>query len=157
MKVSKSSGLGDLILTWPLYLFKRSVNSILTTICLLEICCQKGTLPSSQNVLGVSNTLFTFLAHLCTKCSDWAFVTTRRSSVRECIYFFIQTTSPLKPLIGFWPYFIWMIPRCFSTKVVQTVLVGCISRSQGQKIGFQNAIWKHLVWNTRPRAFIFSI
>jgi len=29
-----------------------------------------------------------------------------------------------------------------STKVVQTVPVGCISRSHGQKVGFQNAIFK---------------
>ena len=34
------------------------------------------------------------------------------------------------------------------TKIVQMVLIGCISRSQGQKIGFQNAIFKNLlVWN----------
>jgi len=32
-----------------------------------------------------------------------------------------------------------------STKVVQTVLVGCISRSRGQKIGFQIAIFKNLL------------
>ena len=30
-----------------------------------------------------------------------------------------------------------MIPKWFSTKVVQTVPGGCISRSWGQKIGFQ--------------------
>jgi len=35
----------------------------------------------------------------------------------------------------------WVVPY----KVVQTVPVGCISRSQGQKIGFQNAIFKNLL------------
>ena len=31
------------------------------------------------------------------------------------------------------------------TKVVQMVLNGCISRSWGQKVGFQNAIFKNLL------------
>ena len=45
------------------------------------------------------------------------------------------------------------IPRWSSTKVFQTVPVGCISRSQGQKIGFQNAIFKnHLVWNYKAQS-----
>jgi len=40
------------------------------------------------------------------------------------------------------------------TKVVQIVPVGCISRSQGQKIGFQNAIFKNLlVWNYKAQGF----
>jgi len=47
-----------------------------------------------------------------------------------------------------------MIPRCSSTKVVQTVSVGCISRSRGQKIGFPNAIFKNLlVWNYKAQHF----
>ena len=39
-------------------------------------------------------------------------------------------------------------------KVVQTVSVGCIGRSQGQKIGFQNSIFKNLlVWNYKAQSF----
>jgi len=38
--------------------------------------------------------------------------------VRACLNFFIQLISPLKPLIGFWPNFTGMIPKCFSTKVL---------------------------------------
>jgi len=41
-----------------------------------------------------------------------------------------------------------MIPGWSPTKVVKMVLIGLISRSRGQKIGFQNAIFKNLlVWN----------
>jgi len=51
-----------------------------------------------------------------------------------------------------------MIPGWSPTKVVQIVPVGCISRSQGQKIGFQNAIFKNVLSETtRLRAFIFGI
>ena len=47
-----------------------------------------------------------------------------------------------------------MVPRCSSTKVVQTLLVGSISRSRGQNIGFQNAIFKNLlVWNYKAQTF----
>jgi len=35
----------------------------------------------------------------------------------------------------------------------QIIPVGCISRSQGQKIGFQNAIFKNLVWNYQAQSF----
>jgi len=38
-----------------------------------------------------------------------------------------------------------MIPGWSPIKVVQTVPVGCISRSRVQKIGFQNAIFKNLL------------
>jgi len=38
-----------------------------------------------------------------------------------------------------------MIPGWSPIKVVQTVPVGCISRSRDQKIGFQNAIFKNLL------------
>jgi len=38
-----------------------------------------------------------------------------------------------------------MIHRWSSTKVVQTVSVGCISRLQGKKRGFQNAILNNLI------------
>jgi len=37
--------------------------------------------------------------------------------------------------------------------VVQTVSVGCISRSRGQEIGFQNAFKKIFFKTSRPRAF----
>jgi len=40
------------------------------------------------------------------------------------------------------------------TKIVQIVLIGCISRSLGQKIGFQKAIFKNLlVWNYKAQSF----
>ena len=40
------------------------------------------------------------------------------------------------------------------TKVVQMVLIGCICRSRGQKVGFQNAIFKNLlVWNCKAQSF----
>jgi len=74
-----------------------------------------------------------------------------RSSVRQQ---FLLTTSPLKPLIGFWPNFTGMIPGWSPIKVVQTVPVGCISRSRGQKIDFQNAIFKNLlVRNYKAQSF----
>jgi len=60
----------------------------------------------------------------------------------------------MKPLIVFWPDLTGMIPGWSSTKVVQTVLVGCISRSWGQKIGFQNEIFINLlVWNYKAKSF----
>jgi len=47
-----------------------------------------------------------------------------------------------------------MIPGWSPTKVVQMVLIGCISRSRGQKEGFQNAIFKNLlVWNYKAQSF----
>jgi len=92
-----------------------------------------------------------FLAHLSTKCSGWAIVTGLRPS---CVNFFTKTSSPLKPIIGFWPNFTGMIHGWSSTKIVQTVPVGCMSRSQGQKLGFQNAIFKNLlVWNYKAQSF----
>ena len=55
--------------------------------------------------------------------------------------------------MGIWPNLTGMIPGWFPIKVVQTVRVGCISRSQGQKIGFQNAIFKNLlVWNYKAQS-----
>jgi len=44
-----------------------------------------------------------------------------------------------------WPNFTGMIPGWSPIKVVQTLPVGCISRSRVQKIGFQNAILKNLL------------
>jgi len=44
----------------------------------------------------------------------------------------------------------WVVPY---QSCVQFVPVGCISRSQGQKIGFQNAIFKNLlVWNYKAQS-----
>ena len=77
-------------------------------------------------------------------------VVRRPSSVN----FFTLTSSPLKPLIGFWLNFTGMIPGWSPTKVVQMVLIGCICRSRGQKAGFQNAIFKNLlVWNYKAQSF----
>jgi len=49
----------------------------------------------------------------------------------------IFTSSSHKPLIGFGPDSTGMIPGRSSTIVVQTVLVGCISRSQVLKMFFK--------------------
>jgi len=66
----------------------------------------------------------------------------------------LQTTSSLEPLMGIWPNFTGMIPGWSLTEIVQMVLIGCINRSQGQKIGFQNAIFKNLlVWNYKAQGF----
>jgi len=54
-------------------------------------------------------------------------------------------TFSLELLMGIGPNFTEMIPGWFSIKVVQKVQVHCISRSQGQRIGFQNAIFKNLL------------
>jgi len=72
----------------------------------------------------------------------------------SCVNFFTLTSSPLKPLIGFWPNFTGMIPGWSPTRVVQIVPVGCLSRSRGQKIGFQNAIFRNLlVCNYNAQSF----
>jgi len=56
--------------------------------------------------------------------------------------------------MGIWPISTGMVPGWSSTKIVQMVLIGCIRRSQGQKIGFQNAIFKNLlVWNYKVQSF----
>jgi len=47
-----------------------------------------------------------------------------------------------------------MVPGWSPTKIVQMVLIGLISRSQGQKKGFQNTILKNLlVWNYKAQSF----
>ena len=47
-----------------------------------------------------------------------------------------------------------MVPGWSPTKIVLMVLIGCICRSRGQKIGFQNAIFKNLlVWNYKAQSF----
>jgi len=51
-----------------------------------------------------------------------------------------------------------LVPEWSPTEIVQMVLIGCRSRSRGQKIGFQNAIFKNLLSDTtRHIAFIFGI
>jgi len=52
-----------------------------------------------------------------------------------------------------------MVPGWSPTKIVQMVLIGGISRSGGQKLGFQNDIFKNLfVWKYKAqRAFIFDV
>ena len=55
--------------------------------------------------------------------------------------------------MGIWPNLTGLIPGWSPTKIVQMVLIGCISRSQSQKLGFQNAIFKNLVWNYKAQSF----
>ena len=57
----------------------------------------------------------------------------------------LWTTSPPKPLIGFWPNFTGMILGWSSFKVVQMVPVHCISRSQELKIDFLTKNSKNLL------------
>ena len=52
-----------------------------------------------------------------------------------------------------WPNSTGMVPRWSPTKIVQMILIGCICRSRGQKVGFQNAIFKNLVWNYKAQSF----
>jgi len=61
--------------------------------------------------------------------------------------------------MGICPNSTIMIPGWSPTKIVQMVLMGCISRSQGKKLGFQNAIYSKIFLSatTRPRAFIFDV
>jgi len=63
-------------------------------------------------------------------------------------------TFSLEPLMGIWSNSTGMVPGWSLTEIVQIVLIGCISRSRGQKIGFQNAIFKKfLVWNYKAQGF----
>ena len=60
----------------------------------------------------------------------------------------LQTTSPPKPLAGFWPNFVGMILIWSSFKIVQMVSVHCISRSHRLKIDFQDENFKNrFLWN----------
>jgi len=69
---------------------------------------------------------------------------------------FYVTVGTFMPLIWFWPNFTGMIPGWTPTNVVQMVLIGCISWSRGQNIGFQNAIFKTLLgWNYKAQSFYF--
>jgi len=54
-------------------------------------------------------------------------------------------TSSIEPLMEVWPNSTGMVPGWSPTKIVKMVLIGCISRSWGHKIGFQNAIFKDLL------------
>jgi len=45
-------------------------------------------------------------------------------------------TSSLEPLMGIWPNLTKMVPGWSLTEIVQMVLIGCISKPRGQKIGF---------------------
>jgi len=66
----------------------------------------------------------------------------------------LQTTSSLEPLMVIWPNLTGMVPGWSPTKIVQMVLIGCICRSRGEKIGFQNVIFKNLlVWNNKAQRF----
>jgi len=47
--------------------------------------------------------------------------------------------------MGILPNSTGMVPGWSPTKIVQMVLIGCIIRSRGQKIGVQNAIFKNLL------------
>jgi len=47
-----------------------------------------------------------------------------------------------------------MIPVWSPSKIIQTVLISCISKTHGQKIGFQNIIFKNLyVQNYKAQSF----
>ena len=48
----------------------------------------------------------------------------------------LQTTSSLEPLMRISPNSTGMIPGRSPTKIAQMVLIGCISRSRVQKLGF---------------------
>jgi len=66
----------------------------------------------------------------------------------------VQTTSTLEPLMGIGPNTKGMVTGWSPVKNVQMVLIGCINRSHGQKIGFQKAIFKNLlVWNYKAQSF----
>jgi len=56
--------------------------------------------------------------------------------------------------MGIWPNSTEMVPGWSLTEIVQMVLIGCISKSQSQKIVFQKAIFKNLlVWNYKAQGF----
>jgi len=54
-------------------------------------------------------------------------------------------TSSLELLTRISPNSTGMFPDGPLPKIVQIVLIGCISRSQGHKKGFPNAIFKNLL------------
>ena len=74
-------------------------------------------------------------------------------TISHWIYKEVQTASSLEPLMVIWPNSTGMVPRWSPTKIVQMVLIGCICRSQDQKIRLQIAIFKNLVWNYKAQSF----
>jgi len=100
-----------------------------------------------------------FLAHLSKKCFRWAFVVAHcPSSVRPSILasinnFFKQLLLRHHQLDFDQTSQKWSIIGWSSTKFVQTIPVDCISRSWDQKIGFQNAIIKNILWNNKAQSF----
>ena len=105
-----------------------------------------------------------FLAHLSTKCSGWAIVIglcplssiVRRASsvVRKLFYLNTFSSETAHWILTKLHSGLCEQPGWSPIKVVQTVRVGCISRSQGQKIGFQNVICKNLlVQNYKAQSF----
>jgi len=63
-------------------------------------------------------------------------------------------TSSLEPLMGIWRNSTGMFQGWSLTEIIKMVLIGCISRSRGQKIGFQNAIFNNLlVCNYKAQGF----
>ena len=79
------------------------------------------------------------------------------SSNSPLIYYFLNKKkrkswqdrfSPPKLLAGFWPNLVGMILIWPSLKIVQMVLVHCISRSHRIEIDFQDENFKNLlIWN----------
>ena len=90
-----------------------------------KLACKSGTCV--MNCFENITACFSSPCHFCV---------TMLSVVRlQCVCaltFFIQTTSPLKPLIGLLANFTRMIPAWPHTKVAQTVPGDSISRLQGK-------------------------
>jgi len=71
------------------------------------------------------------------------------SAVRQHFYLNIFSSVTAHFLLNFTE----IIPVWSSTKVVQTVPVGCLSNSRSKKNRFQNAIFKNLlVWNYKSQS-----
>jgi len=66
----------------------------------------------------------------------------------------LKMTSSLEPLMVIWPNSTGMVPGWCPTKVVQMVLIGCICRTRGQKVGFKHAIFNNILdWNYKAQSF----
>jgi len=65
--------------------------------------------------------------------------------LHRIIYGKVQTASSFEPLMVIWLNSTGMVPGWSPTIIVQIVLIGCICRSRGQKIGLQKAIFKNLL------------
>jgi len=103
--------------------------------------------------------IYHYLEVLCQSCSNFAPGVKIDPALGVTILHWLlegklSTTSSLEPLMGNLPNSIGMVPGCSPTEIVQMVLISCISRSRGQKIGFQNAIFKNLfIWNYKAQRF----